>query len=475
MQIKRFEAKTMTAALKMVKDEFGVNAVILSARSLNRTRGFFGVGRAAAVEVTAASDSGGAAYPSAGRVVSDRPVMSPLSGATERAARRGLLQSLNAGLRSLTQRQGPAEPDRLSPRPAPGLAQLYHHLLAQEVERDLAGDLVEQLQRFPGFDPTLDAEGLRSDALKILQDMGIGRTADPAVDRGTPRVLVMVGPGGAGKTTTAIKLAADPSMRADARKVALLTLDDHRIGAVEQLRIYGSILNVPVAFATSAEMVRQAWQAFQGMDWLMVDTPGISPAEPERLNELRQMLEPLKTKDVHLVLNACTREKDLARMVDAWKGFPIHRLVFTRLDEVGACGHLLNLLVRTGLSVSHLGTGSRIPEDLTARGLAMLLGRIWPSRESGLTKPGRASGLTRPEAPPPEPPHLVANGSSELYHRSDCKWVRKIKPEHLIRFTSAVEAESRQFIACRNCHPHQDGRADVRATAWAGLQAAGGR
>jgi flagellar biosynthesis protein FlhF len=472
MQIKRFEAKTMTAALKMVKDEFGVNAVILSARSLKRAHGIFGVGRAAAVEVTAASDSGGAAYPAAGPLESQRPVPSPPSGAPERGARRGLLQSLNAGLRSLTHRQHPVEPERLSLRAAPELTRLFHHLLAQDVERDLAGELIEQLQRFPGFDPTLEASGLQPAAEKILQDLGIGRPAD-SMQRSTPRVLVMVGPGGAGKTTTAIKLAADPSGRADARKVALLTLDDHRIGAVDQLRIFGSILNVPVAVATSAEMVHQAWQTSQGVDWLIVDTPGISPAEPQRLNELRQMLEPLKTKDVHLVLNACTREKDLVRMVDAWKGFPVHRLAFTRLDEAGTCGHLLNLLTRTGLPASYLSTGPRIPEDLVANGLALLLSRIWPDRESGGTITDRAYRRAYPETPATRS-RWVANGSSELYHRSDCKWVRKIKPEHLIHFTSAAEAEARQFIACRNCHPQQDVRAEANGT-WSGVQAAGGR
>jgi len=473
MQIKRFEAKTMTAALKMVKDEFGVNAVILSARSLKRARGIFGVGRAAAVEVTAASDSGGAAYPVTGSVESHRPLPSSPSEAPERATRRGLLQSLNAGLRSLTHRQHPAEPERSDLPAAPELTRLFQHLLAQDVERELAGELIEQLQRFPGFDPTLEASGMQPAAVKILQEMFIGRPVDP-IDPGTPRVLVMVGPGGAGKTTTAIKLAADPSGRANARKVALLTLDDHRIGAVDQLRIFGSILNVPLAVATSAEMVHQAWQAFQGVDWLIVDTPGVSPGEPQRRVELGQMLEPLKTKDVHLVLNAGTREKDLVRMVEAWKGFPVHRLAFTRLDEAGTCGHLLNLLNRTGIPVSYLSTGPRIPEDLVAHGLTLLLSRIWPEREHGMVKTARPYGMPHPEAPPPNRSRLVANGNSELYHRSDCKWVRKIKPDHLIHFTSAAEAESRQFIACRNCRPQADVRAEANG-AWNGVQAASGR
>jgi len=468
MQIKRFEAKTMTAALRMVKDEFGVNAVILSARSLGRTRSLFGVGRSAAVEVTAASDSAGPLFPGTGSIASDGSALRTPPADAERTGRRGLFQSLNAGLRSLAQRPARTEPGRSPTRPAPGLARVYDHLLAQELQPELAGDLIEQLQRLPGIGPMPAAGELQPQALRILQALGADREPLPA-RTGGPRVLVLVGPGGAGKTSTAIKLAADRSRRTEKRQVALLTLDAHRIGAVEQVRIFSSILNLPLAVAPSAPLVRQAWEGFQAMDWLVVDTPGISLTEPERRDELRRMLEPLPTKEVHLVLNGCTREKELLRMVDAWRGFPVHHLAFTRLDETGACGHLINLLMQTGLPLSYLGTGPGIPEDLALQGLAMLLGRIWPGGENGLAPAAIASGPA-----PAERPHLVANGNSELYHRSDCKWVRKIKPHHLIQFASAAEAESRHFIACRNCHPKRESRPAGDVVGWGALKAAGG-
>lgn len=471
MQIKRFEAKTMTGALNMVKDEFGVNAVILSARSLRRS-GLFGIGGAAGVEVTAANDTGDRVHPAPGRPPLPRPAPTDPPEAAERPPQRGWLQALNDRLRSLTRRRRSSAPMDAPPTPPPEIAGLYHHLLAQEVSRDLAGDLIEQIQRLPHRDALWGEDGLTAPVAGVLHDMGLRAAAD-APKRVGPRIMVLVGPRGAGKTTLAIKLAAVKAERSH-RKVALLTLDGHRFGAVVQLGILGSILRVPVTVATSGPAVRQKLQAFHSMDWMIVDTPGVSPGEPQRMAELREMVGPLTAPEVHLVLNASIREKDLRRMVDAWKEFPVDRLAFTRLDEAGACGHLLNLLVQTGLPLSYLSTGPRIPEDLADPPLAMLWRRIWPARDSGLEK---REGGPRPADMPastPDAVHRVATRSSVLYHRPDCRWVRKIKPEDLIHFASVAEAESRQFVACRKCRSHRAARPEADV-AWSGWQAAAGR
>jgi flagellar biosynthesis protein FlhF len=455
MQIKRFEAKTMTAALKMVKDEFGPNAVILTARSLRSGRGIFSAGAVSGVEVTAAKDSGPVAYTAGG---SYAPVPAPERLAPQSAcSRRGLFQSLNQSLRSLATRRRPAASAASDAGAAPELAELYQHLLAQDLERELAADLVDHLKRLPGYDRQLGTEHLRPLLAGILQDMGL-RRADGSP---RPRAFVLVGPAGVGKTTSAIKLAADLRLR-QKRAPALLTLDDVRIGAIEQLRIYAGILGVPLAVATSPEETRRALADLGDADTLIVDTPGISPGEAERRSALRPILDTLPSREVHLVLSAASREKDLQRVVDAWKGVAIHRLAFTRLDEAGTWGAVLNLMVRTQLPVSWVSTGPRVPEDLVTQPLELLLDRMLPTAAVDSVRSERpvddrhgnaASGRTSSA-------RFVANRNSELYHLPGCKWVRKIKSDNLISFATVIEAESRRFLPCRNCGPDQSDHVD---------------
>jgi flagellar biosynthesis protein FlhF len=455
MQIKRFEAHTMTAALKMVKDEFGPDAVILSARTLRQNRGFLGAVRTSGVEVTAAMDTGWPAYTAAGRMAA--PTV-PAPALAEPAHRRGLFHSLNASLRSLAGRRGTPAP---AAAPAVELAELHHHFLSQEVQRDLAADLVEHIKRLPGYDALLGPDRLRALAVPALQEMGLHGFAGTQ-EPGSPRVRALVGPNGTGKTSLVMKLAAVESVRRG-RRVALATLDDQRIGAVEQLRIYAGILGVPLAVVTSAEEARRVLGDWSSMDSIFIDTPGVSPGETDRRSEVRRILNALTCREVHLVLSAGSREADLMAVIEAWRKVSVSGLAFTRLDETGVCGGLLDVLIRSQLPLSWLSTGPRIPEDLTDRPLEVLADRLWPVRatpDARRTPGARAAGM--PGATPAAAP-FVANRSSELYHRPDCKWVRKIKRDHLLQFASPAEAESRNFQACRNCSPDAAGPADTEA------------
>jgi flagellar biosynthesis protein FlhF len=473
MQIKRFEAKTMTAALKMVKDEFGPDAVILSARSLRQGRSFFGAARVSGVEVTAAKDSGWPAYTAAGRMAPQRVEAEASLQPVEPNGRRGLFHSLNESLRSLAGRRGASAPPAGRAGPSSELAELHQHFLSQEVQPNIAGEIVQHIKRLPGYDPQLGLHHLRSHAGAVLQDMGLRRAIDTA-ESGTQRMVALVGPSGVGKTSCAIKLAAWEMLQ-KGRRVALMSLDDQRIGAIEQLQIYAGILDVPVAVATSAADARQAVKDWASMDVIVVDTPGVSPNEEDRRAEVHQILEALKCKDIRLVLSACRRESDLQEIIDAWKKIPVSSLAFTRLDETSACGSVLNLLLRKRLPLSHLSTGPRIPEDLAERPVELLVSRLWLAAEARGDRRQPGAHLSGTPVSAATRVACVANRNSDLYHRADCKWVRKIKRGHLVQFASPAEAESRNFLACRDCSPDLAEPADVDAALKDGARISGYR
>ncbi|MFO7707964.1 MAG: Ada metal-binding domain-containing protein [Desulfobacterales bacterium] len=456
MQIRRFEAKSMTQALHMIKEEFGPDAVILSARSVRGGRGIFGSRREAAVEVTAAQDQ---ASPNPSAAARSLPRALP-EAADPLGGSRGLFRSLNQGLRQLAFRRRPEPSPPRHFAETSGEAAWQRQLSTQEVQAALAAEIIGHLQQCPGRDPLVELR-------QRLAYLG----PPPPAPEDAPRVLVLVGPAGAGKTTTAIKLAARQVARR--QPTALLTLDDRRIGALAQLRIYADILGIPLAAAASAAEVGRALERLGAAGTLIVDTPGISPGEAERRGELNEMLGALPAAELNLTLALNTREKDMRRSVEAWKGTPLSGLVFTRLDETDVWGPALNLALQTGLPVSHAAHGTRIPEDLASDPLTMILERMVPAsqaagRQSEADRPGTGAGLE------PAPATLVANRSSDLYHRPGCRWVRKIKPENLIQFAAPREAESRQFMPCRNCNPDQCAPA-ADAPAAGGLRLAGTR
>jgi flagellar biosynthesis protein FlhF len=475
MQIKRFEAKTMTLALKMVKDEFGPEAVILSARSLRRGRGILAAARPAGVEVTAAKDTAWAAYAPVHPVAAALPGDSRPAVAPEETYRRsGILQSLNHRLRALAVRPRlpayrPADEDANGGR----LSGFHASLLAQEVPRELAAEIVEHLKRLPGNGASGGPEGMKAQLVSILKDVGFrgGRPEETAGDG--PGATAVVGPAGVGKTTAAVKLAARQILRHGRGTTGLVTLDDHRIGALGQLRIYAEILGAPLAVATSPAEASRALEELASCERLIVDTPGISPGEEERRSAVCRILEALKPAETHLLLPAGMRETDMRAVVDGWKEGGVTHLGFTRLDETAACGGLISMAVGAKLPVGILSTGPRVPEDLVLDGLDLLAERLLPAAARGTPSVHAGAAAGAPAAAPTGAVRLVANRNSDLYHLPDCKWVRKIKAGNLIAFATPREAQSGHFRPCRDCTPDA-AAAGGEASFWTEVRRASG-
>ncbi len=180
---------------------------------------------------------------------------------------------------------------------------------------------------------------------------------------GARRVVALVGPTGVGKTTTVAKLAARFKLQHGLR-VGLLTVDTYRIAAIEQLKTYADIIDLPLAVGGDPESARRALDELGAVDLVLVDTAGRSPKDQPKIHELGELLTRLRPDEVHLVLSASTSRRSLRATADQFAPARPDRLILTKLDEAETLGAFAAILGRSERPVSYLTTGQSVPDDI---------------------------------------------------------------------------------------------------------------
>ena len=193
------------------------------------------------------------------------------------------------------------------------------------------------------------------------------------IDRGG--VYALVGPTGVGKTTTAAKLAARCVLRHGASKVALVTTDSYRIGAHEQLRIYGRILGISVYLARDAAELKQTLAELRQKHMVLIDTMGMSQKDRLVL-ELNAMLAESGVFRL-LTLAATSRGDTLDDVVRAYRGDDLAGCILTKIDESVSLAPALDAIMRHGLMLDYVSNGQRVPEDLHLPNRTYLLHRAF--------------------------------------------------------------------------------------------------
>jgi flagellar biosynthesis protein FlhF len=248
----------------------------------------------------------------------------------------------------------------------------YVTLTAGEVPPDLAREIVQAAEARVAIPPAAKAGAApRADKSAfrgaLVEELESRFTVQPVLGRGEthPRIVALVGPPGSGKTTCLVKLAVNYGLAAR-RPVLLLSMDTYRVAAAEQLRAYAAILGVGFQVLETVAALAQAIEENRGKELIFIDTPGLGPGETADYSSLAQFLSGRTDIDTQLVVSSSMKSADLSRVVDGFEVFRPQRLIFTKLDETGSFGPILNEAVRTGKALSFFTGGQRIPEDLEA-------------------------------------------------------------------------------------------------------------
>lgn len=345
MQVKKFQAATIQEAINLVKGDLGSDALILSTRKLTKQQGSSTGTAQELFEINAMAgqrhgDSSGL----------DRPDLSAFDGLKSE------LKSIKEMIFPLSQARHLMACFDANPEAIDLYAKLIRHGIAEAHAEAF-------LNRGGAFEkPAPHAsnglhEGVLNEVLKVID------VTDPFAHTEGRIVAAFVGPTGVGKTTTIAKLAADLSLK-QKKQVGLISVDNYRIGAVEQLKTYAGILGVPCFPAFSRADLQAALRRLEARDVILIDTAGQSHYDTARMEEMEALIGRDRSIKTHLLLSVVTSESEMHAAATKFGRLNFSSYIFTKADETKARGIIINQLLKQRMPVSFVTTGQRVPEDI---------------------------------------------------------------------------------------------------------------
>lgn len=234
------------------------------------------------------------------------------------------------------------------------LLSLMENDVHEEFAHKMAREAAEILHR-----QTADAR----DVMEQLIRQTIGEPAPLKIRRFQRTVVMLVGPTGVGKTTTLAKLAAIYQLNHHA-KVGVITTDTFRIAAVQQLKTYAEILEIPISVVYSTADIADALRDHEDKDVVLIDTAGKSPNDTTLEAEITELIKNSDCDEVHLVLSATTGFTGLLNIINTYSFLRDYKVLFTKLDETPSWGMVLNTKFLTDKPISYLAAGQTVPDDI---------------------------------------------------------------------------------------------------------------
>lgn len=371
--VRKFLAPTSREALRLARESLGPDALVLASRAL-----------ADGVEIVAMAED------AAGTAVAHAEPAPPAVPAAPAAPEPVAAAHADSVLREIHSMRGMIEEQLASvvwsdqQRRDPVRGHLLRTLLGAGFSPQLSKSMLEQL-------PTgqSQAQGMAFVRSELIRTLPVCEDEEALLAQGG--VYALVGPTGVGKTTTTAKLAARWVMRFGAAGLALVTTDSYRIGAYEQLRIYGRILDVPVHAVKDANDLQLVLQDLRDKHLVLIDTVGMSQRDRAVSEQIAMLGASQRAVRRLLVLNASSHGDTLNEVVHAYRqgGGELAGCIFTKVDEATHPGALLDIVIRHRLPVHYVSNGQKVPENLLPADRTRIVDSVFQnSGRSALFVPG---------------------------------------------------------------------------------------
>ena len=361
MRLKTYIVENVADAIPMIKRDLGSDALILNTKKI-KTGGFLGFFQTDKLEVIAAVESKSSEAVKTSAAAKSAPVPFTAQEAQPAiiASEAGQAEELISELKSIKQfMMHVIEEDRLPSVLQPLSALLTEQEVQKEIQSEIFAKLMVALDRNPALSEQQVLETARAEIIRMI------KTHQKTKAVKDPEIVCFIGPTGVGKTTTIAKIAADYMLREE-KNVGLITSDTFRIAAVEQLKTYGSILNIPVKVVETSAGLQQAIAELQDCDIILMDTAGRNYQQKQYIEDLERLLPKTVKIQINLVLSLTSKLEDMKKIIENFKTIQMEGLVLTKKDETSSAGAILNLICRYSIPIRYIANGQNVPDDLVA-------------------------------------------------------------------------------------------------------------
>lgn len=359
----------MPEAMKKIRKDLGKEAVILNSKIIY-TGGFFGLFRKKNIEVIAALDND-MVQPSQiekidfSRVetnseMKQKDMQSPQPVQNKTGENKEMILKEIHDVKQLIKQITSQGHSSIVHIPSP-YREIYQKLLSQNISETILQQLTEDIyEHYYSKKEQVDKDNAYNFIVQSLVEYIKPLEFGAALQK---KYIALIGPTGVGKTTTLAKIASIKAIE-QKKKVAFITTDTYRIAAVEQLKTYAKILNVPIEVCYNLNDFKQAVEKFTAFDHVFIDTAGRNFRNKKHIEDLKKTIDFHTEMETYLVFSLTAKEEDLEMIYQQFSNIPIDKLIFTKLDETSCCGSLLNLSYKYHKPIAFITTGQDVPDDI---------------------------------------------------------------------------------------------------------------